>query len=439
MSGSTEPVLTPPKLLQSTGAKVRIALASALILGAGAWLAPRQPARAVPPVDERAAPLLQEQVQRRTPPSLAVNLLDVAERARPLQVEVQRSATRLPPVAADYDSLDVPAAPPGAGFFVAPEFVLAHDNALNGRVDVDIRLSSGALVTATFAVYDPSTGFVLLRSSASVAPPAPVLSEPIALGQTLVAFGRRDGRDVAVPVVVVSVNGDRWELNADRASLMPAMPVYTLAGQLAAIILRDDEQARAAAAQPVIDQLVARARTGRRRLSFGLAYQDLTGAVTPLFGEKGIVVTHVVVGSPGDQAGLLPGDVLVAIGDAVVTSTATAASALASLALDTPTSVTTHRRGQSRTVTITPALAYAVAALERAAPERTAPVARALFPADDLARAGIAGAARVLALDGRTVTTRAQVDQARRRATAPLPVLLQQGDVRFFAAIEPRR
>jgi S1-C subfamily serine protease len=440
MSGPVETRTPPaPKLLRSWRAKVRIAAASLVVLAVGAWLAPRQADRTVTPVDERAAPMLQEQVQRRTPPSLAENLPDVVARARPLQVEVLRSPSRLPPVAADYGTIAVPSDAAASGVFVASSFVLTHDDAMNGRVGVQIRTTSGDLIDAAVAAYEPSTGLVLLRTTADSGraqiPPA----EPIALGQTLVAFSRQPGRDVAVPLVVVSIAGDRWDVTSESGGLAPGLPVYTLAGELAAIVVREDGRARAVAARSIIDPLVTRATSGRRRVSLGISYQPLTESMTPVFGTDGIIVTHVVAGSPADETGIVAGDVLVSIGETTVASAEAAAAALASLALDVPVSVTFRRDQQVRTVEITPALAYTVAALERAAPAMTAPEARVLFPDGDLEAAGVAGTARVLSFAGRVASTRAQVDQIRRRAKTPLPVLVQHGGARYFALIEPRR
>jgi hypothetical protein len=53
--------------------------------------------------------------------------------------------------------------------------------------------------------------------------------------------------------------------------------------------------------------------------------------------------------------------------------------------------------------------------------------------------AGIPGTARVLAMNGREVSSRAQADGELRRSRAPVPLLLRQGDHQYFAAIGPAR
>jgi hypothetical protein len=91
-------------------------------------------------------------------------------------------------------------------------------------------------------------------------------------------------------------------------------------------------------------------------------------------------------------------------------------------------------------VDVTPALAYEVAALARAnAEDPSGPEARVLFPAQVLERAAIPPSARVLSVNGRAITSRAQAQRELTLARNPVPVLLRQGNTRFFVAIEPPR
>jgi hypothetical protein len=97
-----------------------------------------------------------------------------------------------------------------------------------------------------------------------------------------------------------------------------------------------------------------------------------------------------------------------------------------------------RRTGRTRDLEVTPALAYEVAALARASADGpSGPEARALFPAPLLERSAIPPSARVLSMNGRAATSRTQAQRELRLARAPIPVLLRQGNNRFFVAIEP--
>jgi hypothetical protein len=96
--------------------------------------------------------------------------------------------------------------------------------------------------------------------------------------------------------------------------------------------------------------------------------------------------------------------------------------------------------GRVRDVEVIPALAFEIAALARASGDAPSGVeARVVFPAAVLEASVIPPSARVLMMNGRAVTSRAQAQRELRLARAPVPVLLQQGGSRFFVAIEPTR
>jgi S1-C subfamily serine protease len=153
-----------------------------------------------------------------------------------------------------------------------------------------------------------------------------------------------------------------------------------------------------------------------------------------------LIVTEVVPGGPADLAGVEVGDVLLAVGEVALDSVETATRALSSAPIGTAMPLQVRRAGRVRTVDVTPALAYAVAALARAsAGDPSGPEARALFPAQVLERAAIPPSARVLSVNGRALTTRAQAQRELTLARNPVPVLLRQGNTRFFVAVEPTR
>ena len=186
--------------------------------------------------------------------------------------------------------------------------------------------------------------------------------------------------------------------------------------------------------------MIARASAGERRSSFGLSFQTLSGPLTAAFGKQGVVVTEVVAGGPADSADIRVGDVLLAVGDVKIDSAETATRTLSTANIGTPAMLRVRRAARTIDVEVTPAFAYAIAVLARAsAGTPYGPEARLLFPAEVLESSRIPPSARVLAVNGRPVATRGQVQRELRRARNAVPVLLRQGNHQFFVAVEASR
>jgi membrane-associated protease RseP (regulator of RpoE activity) len=248
------------------------------------------------------------------------------------------------------------------------------------------------------------------------------------------------GRDIAVPLFLTTVASDRYTVTAAVPPAFQTIPLYTLEGELLGIISGDGPERHAFPAGQAIQSLLARASKGERSASLGVFFQELTPALQQAFGEGGVLMSDVVEGGPADQAGLQAGDVLVRIGDAEVTTVEATKQAVSALHVATEMTLELRRAGRIRSVQVAPALTYQVSWLARRERSTASAVeAGAVFSTEVLEGAGIAPDARVLSVNGRVVSSRAQVDRELRRARSPLRVLLHDGDTQFFAAIAPRR
>lgn len=431
------------KLLGGAAIKARIALVSALVLGVGAWLTPRaapqgEKATTIAVPQEHAAPLLEEQVQLREAARTFVGVQDVATRVRGHSVAIVAPATVAPESQNDF-SENGTADPRTAGFgvYVADDYVLTHSGALNGRSSVPLSTADGP-IDGHVVAYEPRTGLVLLRSAPAERRAATPAGEAPAAGALAVGVGRAEGRDIAVPLFVTEVGGDRYTLGGSTDSVLPGMPVFNLAGELFAIAAAGGREGRAIPVRDAAERLIARASAQERRSSFGLGFQALDGALTRVFGEQGVVVTDVLEGGPADLAGAEVGDVLLAVGDVEVDAAATAGRLLSTAIVGTPTTLRLRRAGRVREVEATPALAYEVAGLARSRREGPAgPDARVVLAAPLRERAAIPPSAQVLSINGRPVTSRAQAQRDMRPGRTPVPVLLRLGEHRFFVAVEP--
>lgn len=423
------------KLLASPRVKVRLALVSGLILGAGALAAPRAVPTALSTPQERAAPLLEEQGRA----EMAVpfrGVGDVAGGVRDLSVAIPAAPAPAPPTLNDF--AEPTALPQAAGFgvFVADAYVLTHSAALGGRSSIPVATADGRMLEGRVAAYELSTGLALLQTDAAARPAPTFARDAPAAGTLAVAVARWDGHDIAVPLFVTSAGTDYYRLGATDDAVRAGMPLYTLDGELFAIAAGNGREGVAFPVREAANRLMGRAAAGQRPLSLGLALQGLGGPLGALFGSKGVLVNHVVRGGPADAAGVTPGDVLLAVGDAETDSPEAATQALGLMQAEAPATLRLSRNGRVRTVQATPAPAYQVGALARDAAATAAPEAGVLFPQPVLDAAGIPAAARVPSVNGRAVASRVQALREL-RGRQPVPVLLDLGGRRFFAAVGP--
>jgi S1-C subfamily serine protease len=421
--------------------KLRIAVISALILVIGAWLAPRASQPALPTSEERAAPLLEEQVQLRERNRAFVGVQEVAAGVRQYSVEIP--APPAPPAAGRNDFSDSgtqTSGVSGLGVFVSDTYVLAHNLALDGRSSVELTPTPGEPpVSARVVAYEPSTGLVLLETPPVKRTAPTFAAESPPAGALAVGVGRAGDEDIAMPVFVTRAGSNRYTLGGADA-VLPGMPVFTIAGELFAVAAPDGPAIRALPVKAAADRLMARAATGERRASFGIAFQDVSDALTPAFGSGGVVLTEVIEGGPADLADLQVGDVLIGVGDEQIQSAESAASVLNRAAIGAPIRLQTRRGGRIREAEIAPVLAFEIAALARARPDvQPGLEARAILPASVLAASAIPPTARVLSVNGRGVTSRAQVQRELRAARTAVPVLIRQGGNPYFVALETAR
>lgn len=432
----------PRKLLAGGALKIRIALGSVLVLAIGAWLAPRAAQSGLAPLQEHAAPLLEEQVQLREVSRPFVGVQEVAAPVRQHSVAILAPSSPPVPSRNDY-SEPARAARSVAGFgvFVSDTHVLTHSAALDGRSVADVSVGNGLTTAAQVVSYEPPTGLVLLQ----VQRPEGVASAPFAVqtptpGELAVAVGQSNERELAAPVFVTGVGPDDYTFGAVNDALLPGMPVFNLAGELFAIAAPDGRTLRGLPVRQAAERMLTRAATGERLSSLGLGFQVPTGRLSETFGNEGVIISEVLPGGPGDAADIQVGDVLLAVGEVLVDSADTAARALSTAAIGTPIKLRVRRGARVSDIQAAPAFAYEIAALARSTVDIPAgPEARVLFPAAVLEASSISPSARVVSVNGRALTTRAQVQRELRQARRPIPLLLRDGDNQFFAAVEPMR
>jgi membrane-associated protease RseP (regulator of RpoE activity) len=432
------------KLLGSLRAKVRVALTSLAILAVGALIAPPVTPTVITPPDERALPLLEQQALARVERHPFSGIQDVAARIADRVVAIP-GTNRAPEQRTALD-FAVPARtqvdPAGFGVAVGPAGeVITHANALQGRLEVVLE-EEGATRTARVSGFEPSSGLVLLSGESQTPASAPAFGGVPEAGALAAAYFRNGATRSLIPVFITSVDDGIYTLASSGGWLKPGTPLYDLSGQLLAIVTGESEQPTAIAAQPAVNRLLERLRAGAAQpASIGVTFQPLDGPIAGVFGQSGALVADVLPDGPGAAAGLLPGDLVVGVGDTIVMSPEAARRAIVDLRIGEPAPIRVQRGGESLTLTATPDSAYTVAA--RARGSRTNSNGSGLRVADviapaRLAAAGIDPAAAIISINGQRASSLADARRQLRPLSGRVVLHLhgREGE-RFFAVLEP--
>lgn len=423
-----------PKLLAPARVRLRIAAGSVLVLVAGSLLAPRAAPSAISAPQEHAAPLLEEQAQLREVPRPFVGVQEAADRVRPYGVEIVRAPRREAPARTDFGPRRPTPERSGSGVFVTETHVLTHLQALDPHATSRIAIADGRVLDGRVVAYEPESGLIVLEVAERVQPP-PIAVTPPPVGTLAVVAARREGRNRVAPAFVSGVSTDAYNVAIFGVD-MAGVPLYTLDGQLFAITGGD--AGAAFAIQIARDRLLALVGDPPRG-SLGITLQSITPDLAPAFGDKGVLITSALAGGPADAAGIRSGDVLLSVGASNISTLEEATAALAALPTGQPATVRVTTAGRVRETAVTPALAFEIAIRATAGTGEAAdaPRARDLFAAEILARAGIGPDARIPSVNGRRVTSAAQVLQEHRRRGRALAVLVQDGAAPYFTAIDP--
>ena len=218
----------------------------------------------------------------------------------------------------------------GKGYVVTNHHLIARAD------DITVALSDGREVKAELIGSDSETDVAMLRIEAKDLTSLPFAdSEQLRVGDFVVAIGNPFGLGQTVTSGIVSALGrsgvfDNYgyeDFIQTDASINPGNSggaLVNLRGELVgintAILSRSGGNIGIGFAIPihmvlqVADQLTEFGQVQRGQL--GVQAQAMTPELSEAFGLKqteGVVITEVVEGSPADQAGIVPGDILVRI------------------------------------------------------------------------------------------------------------------------------
>jgi S1-C subfamily serine protease len=424
-----------PKLLRGTRLKTRVALVCLLVLSLGILLAPGRPPEKPP--EERAAPILETQIERAEPARVFRGVQDMGRSViRHSVAVVTPQEPAFPATFPDFSpDREEGESAPSVGLLVSDLEVLTHGAALQWRAEAVLQLINGRTVLGRVAAFEPETGLVLVTlPDPTVQAPARLAMTPATPGELVVSAARSRGVEVVAPAFIASANGDHYSIAGGSGFLGPGTPLFALNGEAVAVAVGPTQPSVAHAAAPALERLRERIARGRPLpATVGAYFQEMTPALAGALGDTGALVCDVRAGAPADRAGLRPGDVVVEVGASPVASAREAALAIAALASGQPASVLVRRGSRTRTLSLEPEPALANSEHVAPPPAASAPAARRLFSAEQLARAGIPAQARILSVGGQPARGERLPARAGR---APWLVQVQDGTRRYLALVE---
>ena len=263
---------------------------------------------------------------------------------------------------------------PASGVLWRPGVVVATSHTIRREDDITVTLDGARTVRATLAGRDQGTDLAVLRleGAEGVAPAAVGDAGALRVGQLALALGR-PGDAVTASLGVVSAVGDEWRTwhggTVDRFVRLDVAiydgfsggPLVSAAGEVLGI--NTSALARAAAltipastVTRVAEQLLAGGRVRRGYVGLGMQPVRLPEGLVKshrLPRDTGLMVVTVEPGGPGDQAGVLLGDVVVALDGTPVTDPAEVLAMLGGDRVGRELAARIVRAGQPTEVTIT--------------------------------------------------------------------------------------
>jgi S1-C subfamily serine protease len=219
-----------------------------------------------------------------------------------------------------------------SGLVWQADLVVTVDQAVRHEDDVTVTLAEGQTVTATLVGRDSSTDLAVFRV-ANADLPIPSLSEmTLRVGHLVLGAGRSGEGNLSASLGLISRLGGSWRswqggqidqfIRPHFLSHHGAMGTTLLDSQGRVIGLNTTGPRRmmltipAATIQRVADQLLQTGRIGRGYLGVRMQTVPISERLVQslsLTHREGVLLLTVEPDSPADQAGLLMGDILIAL------------------------------------------------------------------------------------------------------------------------------
>jgi S1-C subfamily serine protease len=262
---------------------------------------------------------------------------------------------------------------PSSGVVWRPGVVATAAHTVTRDEDLTVTLASGRTAAATLAGRDPSTDLAVLRLEDAAVPPVERAdAAALQVGRLVLALGR-PGPQVTASLGIISAVGGEWRtwqggriehfVRLDLAIYdgFSGGPLVEAGGRVLGLNTSGLSRATAlaipaATVDRIADQLLASGRV--RRGYLGLAVQPVQlparlreGLGVP--GRLGLVIVNLEAAGPAETAGLLLGDVLVALDGEAVGDPSDLLAALGPDRVGRPVELRLVRGGRLETVPVT--------------------------------------------------------------------------------------
>ena len=245
--------------------------------------------------------------------------------------------------------------------------IVTADHTVEVDEDVTVTTPDGRTLAATVAGRDPGIDVAILRVDAGDLPVADIATEPARVGHIVLAVGRGPRASWGV----VSAIGDGQRGRTERADLLnldltlyPGFsggPLVDARGRVVGVTTSGPARhfqvaIPAATVSRVLDELGRRGRIPRAYLGVGTQSVRLSETLRQRLGtdqRAAVVVVDVQPDSPASAAGLVIGDVIVALGGARIADPGDLRAALRPEQVGETVTVSIARGGEPRDVRLT--------------------------------------------------------------------------------------
>jgi S1-C subfamily serine protease len=262
---------------------------------------------------------------------------------------------------------------PASGIHWRPGVIVAAHHTIQRDEDITISLADGSSVAATITGRDPTTDLAVLKVDEAKVPVASFADDSgVRVGALVLALGR-PGHAVTASLGVISTVGGEWRTwhggTIDRFVRLDISiydgfsggPLIDASGRVLGLNTSGLSRGAALAipvstVNRVVDQLVKSGRVARGYLGLGMQAVRLPAALVErlsLPNDIGLMVVSAEPGGPGDKAGILIGDVLIAVADKPVADPAEVLALLGGDQIGKTLATRIIRAGEPKTLSIT--------------------------------------------------------------------------------------
>jgi S1-C subfamily serine protease len=251
--------------------------------------------------------------------------------------------------------------------------IVTVDHAIERDDEIEVYVDSGSHVRATLVGRDPSTDLALLRVDAALTPAPRASLEALRVGHIVLAVGRdEDARPGASLGVVSALDGPwrTWRGGEVDRFLRPDVTMYSgfsggplldsrglvLGINTAGLSRRTALTVPLSTVERVVTQLLSGGRIRRGYLGIAMQQVRLSPALRAahaLEADGAVIVVDVAADGPAERAGLLMGDVILAIGGRTVEDSDDLQYALGAESVGTSQTLRILRGGVLREVSVT--------------------------------------------------------------------------------------